>query len=473
VACSSVSLSKKILFTTNPQDNLGDVSCSFKCARSLVQAGTLDPEQVEIRAPDLRKCQNFQVYHYPIGPLFKERELRFGSSREFEEVSDLALQVIAPSTGCGDAFYHLRRKGVKTLSLFEYGFTPDSIPVLEPFYSSVGLGLGKGKAGIFIEHDWEEQHALTTRAQRMERFNEVSSEGRMRIVGDLSSEAFVANCALYVGYSSDDAIRLGFVDAILKTNQTDETLVLTLPRFRADRHEGKMEEICRKNHVKTLIISDESGERSISFGEEGRTVRCCIGDFNHRDFLLLLQSSEEEVLVTGDQTISEAISANKRFCYEERDHKETFALSLLALFSQCNSVSHIRPLFPTVKANYRNTYVFHSEAMQRIFLPEHRGHFTAFNQEVCKNHNCVPYIKKTILEMLGSDIEQQIVYLFDSDDFDPTQLEDGVVYMVSLDQISQMEIRVDNGKSQLAALEGKTFDSGDLVGLHYVVQKTL
>lgn len=481
MASSSIPLSKKILFTTNPQGGFGDIGCAFKCAHSLVQLGTLDVEQVAIRVTDLGKCQNFQVYNYALAPLFKRREWSSASPREFEEVSDLALQVIAPSTGYGDAFYHLRRKGVKTLSLFEYGFNPDSVPVLEPFYSSVGLGLGKNKAGIFIEHDWERQHALTTRAHRMERFNEVSPEVQLRIAGDLSPEAFAASCGLYVGYSSDDTIRLGFVDAILKTNQTDETLVLTLPRFRVDRHESKIVEICRNNHVKTLIISDEKGERSVSIGEEGRTVRCCVGDFNHRDLLLLLQASEEEVLVTGDQTISEAISANKRFCYEQRDHKRTFALSLLTLFSECNPasqsqrnpMSYTRSINPTVKESYRNTYVYHSEVMQRLFHPEHREYFTAFNREVCVNHNCVPYIEKTILQMLETDIEQQIVYLFDSDDFDPTQLEDGIVYIISLDQMSQMEIRMDNGRSQLAALEGKTFESGDLAGLFYVVQKTL
>lgn len=472
MASSAIASTQKILFTTNPQDNLGDISCAFKCAQSLVQAGTLEDRQVEIRAPNLERCQNFHQYHFAIGPLLKPRLWHFRGDPELEEVSDLALQVIAPSTGCGDAFYHLRRKGIKTLSLFEYGFDPDRIPVLEPFYLSVGLGLGPDKAGIFIEHDWEKQHLLTSRAQRMERLNEISSEMRLRVVGDLSLEAFAKSCGLYVGYSSDDTLRLGFVDALLKTNQSDEMLVFTLPRFDLDKNKRTLEEICRMNHVQTLIISDEKKERSISIGGVGRIVRCCVGDFNHRDLLILWQSSEEEVLVTGDQSISEAISANKRFCYEERDHKVTFSSSLANLFSRCRPIQHARRTIPTVKTDRSNTYDSYSKIMQQIFLPAHREHFTAFNREVCKNYNCVPYVDKVIRQMLESGIENKIVYLFDSDHFDPTQLEDGIVYILSLDQVSQMQMRCDNGKSMLPELEGKIFQSGDLAGLHYVVQTT-
>ena len=474
-----MAISSKVLFTNNPVDNFGDVSCAFKCAQSLVETGALEKRQVEIRpAVGLDKCQGFRHYDFEVAPLFKEREWRF-LEREFVEVSDVALQVIAPSNGNGDAFFHLRRKGVKTLSLFEYGFNPDRLPALEPFYLSLGLGLGKDKKGIFIEHDWKKQHALTTRDQRMERFEEISPDVQRRILGGLSLKDFTKSCGLYVGYSNDDTPRLGFVDAILKTNQADETLVLILPRFDVNKHESTIREICELNQVKTLIISDPEGERSVSIGQEGRTLRLCVGSFNHHDLLLLWQTSEEEALVTGDQSVGEAISANKRFCYEERDHKKTFASSMVKLFSKYDPTRdpsaswHIPAVLPTMKANCWSTYTSCSNVMQKIYLPKHRAHFTAFNREVCLYHNCVPNIGEVVRQMLESETEKKIVYLFDSYNFDPTQLEDGIVYIISLDQIIEMQVDSETGKSLLPKLNGKTFESGSLHDLFYVVQKTL
>ncbi|WP_420420713.1 hypothetical protein [Simkania sp.] len=480
MANTSQPISGTVLFTNNPVDNFGDVSCALKCARSLVEAGTLQSRQVEIR-PSVRldKFRGFDHYHFKVSPLFKERKWHDSGPREFEEISGLAFQVVAPSNGCGDAFLHLRRKGVKTLSLFEYGFNPDRLPALEPFYLALGLGLGEDKKGIFIEHDWEKQHALTTRAQRMERFTEISPELQRRILGELPLPAFAESCGLYVGYSNDDTMRLGFVDAILNTNLTDETLVLILPRFDANKHENAIREICELNQVKTLIISDPEKERFVSIAEEGRAVRLCVGSFDHHDLLLLWQSSEEEALVTGDQSVSEAISANKRFCYEERDHKQRFASSMTAIFSNCDPERHpargwhFPAVLPTLRTHNWNTYTSCSTAMQKLFDPKFRAHFTAFNREVCLHHNCVPHIDKAIREMLESEAEKKIVYLFDSDAFDPTQLEDGIVYIISLDQMLGMKIKTDTGESLLPELNGKTFENGNLKDLFYVVQTTL
>jgi hypothetical protein len=54
----------------------------------------------------------------------------------------------------------------------------------------------------------------------------------------------------------------------------------------------------------------------------------------HEDFLLLMKASEDEVLGTGDHSISEELSAGKKVYYQELPHKKKFAHDLSHMISK-------------------------------------------------------------------------------------------------------------------------------------------
>jgi len=455
MSVSRVSPDQKILFAVHPTGGLGDLGVAVKVRNLFVDRNFVTNEQVQIRSTKSSKC--FNCYSFDIEPLTGKR----GHRRivELIPVSNLALQVIASVSGYGEAYFHLRRKEVKTLALKEYGFDADPIiPALDSIYRSLPLGLSTGSIGIYIESDWEAQHQLKGREERMQRLDKVSPEAAKRIRGDL------AQFALYMGYSDDTDLRLGFVHAVLQLNTIDDTVVFVLPCLEMSVQKDLLQ-IGKRNGVGKVIISNEEGEIIHDLNEKGRTVKYCVGDFDHSDLLFILQASEKETLVTGDQTVSEAISANKQFCYEARDYKQTFAGSMRRLFQSFRQET----IHPNVRIREWDNFETYSDQMLKIFDPNMQEIFSQFNRYVCINRNCIPIVEMNALEMIESTVKQKVVYLFDIGHFDPTKLEDNTVYILSLDQILLMEIIEKSGRSQLPELSGKHYETGSLSGLHYLV----
>ncbi|MCB1109718.1 MAG: hypothetical protein KDK64_01960, partial [Chlamydiia bacterium] len=444
---------QKILVAVNPIDRLGDLGATVKLAHALIRE-IITRDQLEIRSTRSSEC--FNGLPFEIHPLTK----KLFSKTELIEVSNLALQIIV-STSRGESYFYLQRKNVKTLSLTEYGFEADPLPALSSIYCSLSLGLSENQIGIYIEPDWETQHQLTTQEMRMQQFAQTSPETQQRVRGDL------AQFALYVGYSKSNELRLGFVDAILQRNQRNEAIVFVLPRLDV----GVQDELLKigKNHgAGTVVISDENGETLQHVNEEGRVVRYCIGSFNHPDLRLMIQASEDEMLVAGDISVSEAISANKQFCYEVYDHKKAFAKSMDTLFqSICQKGEN-----PSIQPKSWGTVETYSNQILRILDPALRPLFSLFNQYVCKERNCIPTIMRHVSEMISTIQKQEIIYLYDHPHFDPTELKDHMTYIVSLDQISSMQISPDTGKSLLPDLAGNVYETRSLGGnLYYLIQR--
>jgi hypothetical protein len=68
-----------------------------------------------------------------------------------------------------------------------------------------------------------------------------------------------------------------------------------------------------------------------------RTMRVIMGGVSHEDSISLMKASEDEVLATGDGSLSEAISARKSIMYQQRHHKHHLSVGLKSRFSQLHS----------------------------------------------------------------------------------------------------------------------------------------
>lgn len=65
-----------------------------------------------------------------------------------------------------------------------------------------------------------------------------------------------------------------------------------------------------------------------------KTMRVITGGISHEDSIGLMKASEDEVLTTGDASLSEAISARKSIMYQQRFHKYHLAKGLKSQFPQ-------------------------------------------------------------------------------------------------------------------------------------------
>lgn len=66
----------------------------------------------------------------------------------------------------------------------------------------------------------------------------------------------------------------------------------------------------------------------------GKALIITLGPFSQEDMRLLWMASEPETVVTGDQSLSEAVASHKKFVYECRTHKRGVASHLQRIFSE-------------------------------------------------------------------------------------------------------------------------------------------
>jgi len=84
--------------------------------------------------------------------------------------------------------------------------------------------------------------------------------------------------------------------------------------------------------VKEIEIEFEGRPHKIQIAETGKRVRLlCPGPLADADFRLLVRMSAEFVAVRGDQSFSEAVSANRTFFYDGAVHARHFVKDLVAL----------------------------------------------------------------------------------------------------------------------------------------------
>jgi hypothetical protein len=115
----------------------------------------------------------------------------------------------------------------------------------------------------------------------------------------------------------------------------------------------------------------------------------------HEDFLLLMKASEDEVLGTGDHSISEELSAGKKVYYQELPHKKKFAHDLSNMISKICKVE--LDFCPQNFTGARFHEIAAIEWMRVYFDKLKRSNWDDVICEIHRNHN----VEKRILSIMS------------------------------------------------------------------------
>lgn len=123
----------------------------------------------------------------------------------------------------------------------------------------------------------------------------------------------------------------------------------------------------------------------------GKTVRIFfISKIDHDDFINLLIASQPFVIVTGDQSLSEALSATKIIQYKPPGHKDVLCRNLKDLCLTLNN-----------KAAAENFNGQGFVSAEKVGTPEMKESFRQLADVIYKDHNLGKNITRLIMECLS------------------------------------------------------------------------
>ncbi|MBS0656219.1 MAG: hypothetical protein JSR46_10610 [Verrucomicrobia bacterium] len=283
----------------------------------------------------------------------------------------------------------------KVWDINEYSTTYTSA---ESQIETLHSGLGEGELGIFCDAQlYKEMKELEKRGLPFDRqkLKEISNDKLRDIVGQKSDrELFFAYAHDYNSLTSfmkqtmESHPDVKNIDFVCMGNALDEDeLKAVTARFK----EAGSVELCFVNEPeknRTLTLKPESDVR----------VRVIFpGSVNHADFIRLLQGSNPEVLVTGDQSLTEAISSGKVIHYEVAGHKRGLDRNLSSLAAKLNN--------KTVQA-FLSANKTGADRVEALKNPElHRG-FRELADYIWINYNLEEEIVQRVAKELGLNPKQ-------------------------------------------------------------------
>jgi len=434
---------QKLLVVVDEHNGLGDISCGIKCARALIERSFVPKEQVIFLTSSVEKAALFDPDKtLDVRPLYRD-----SIKTKLVEIENVALQVIVPAVGNLYPSIHVTRDvptlafseycispplwdelGDPRFTSYPLGLSDSKeaeSSIIDPYTKKILIDIGMELSkplGIFIDPNWRNLHEISDSQElKIQKLEELSDEAK-NIVGSLTR--FDQGERLFFGYVSKQDItwqKQFFEEALEQVTQgTDCTFIF--PNFNCG---NDIQKIASRLGVKKVIIKEHTieiegvsaiaemfkaqkrmeyyqatgnfledeeeekrfvskiKEQNIDLQEQGSTITICSGSFNHQDLLVLLAASEKQVLITGDQSLTEAISANKIFFYEKLKHKNRLADRVSTLY-QGALTQGIKSLF--------------SEESETIFSQK--------NREICESKNCYPEIESLIKQSLNTPIDE-------------------------------------------------------------------
>lgn len=228
------------------------------------------------------------------------------------------------------------------------------------------------------------------------------------IVGQNEIDAFNKTHALYFGYAnSGDSYnyQMLFIAAMILRNENKkdgkQNLVFCLPghplfngatleeRFSPEfvrfltEYGFKQIELHARNtsqpepFIKTILPLTQETEAN------PRKIVIVASPLTSPDFLEVLKASENEVLCTGDQSLSEALSAGKRLFYEKLSHKSNHINRLCELLQKCTQIAIRYPLYTS-----RRSFLEQAKEMTAIFDKMDDDSWRTFIYELHSYYSC-------------------------------------------------------------------------------------
>lgn len=295
-----------ILVSIHQYEGLGDLSHGMKMARIIAE-----------------KFQNYRVVLVTESvenlERFNKKQFRIIRENELPSINNVALKILAPANSWGVilsfAGYHCDRP---LIAFWEYNyFCP---PLSVPGISSYCLGLkgyesGSGREiGIFIDDDYEEKHKISALPDRKR------LEGLPQpIVEKLKVDTKTDHVFLVYASQEGDIERREFIEKILQENQSlkgqeGHRFFFVAPSWQ----EPVWTEPINSNLLREKDFVDGW---NIKVGAWGNQICFYRDQLSPEEFQQILLYSSPQCLITGDQSLSEAISCGKSITYEWRRHK--------------------------------------------------------------------------------------------------------------------------------------------------------
>jgi len=331
---------KVSLFTYVIRDGLGDYSASLEAAQILkerfphleLHQVVLMPEQLSIPSvPEkctlVRYTEDASLAVIPHSVLVELRS------------SDLILSLPTFYPHISQLIEHLQKMSAtlpmpKMEAVGEYGYVESSW--FHPRTRNRSMGLHFLERGILI------RKALTAS------FAEVQNERLLKWMfqttcpGPVEIEQYQSQNQFYLAYLTTPIGGAVYLHALLKSLEHDSKGIdICVPdlgwfiQYIEKQNRSGLPVLQGNFAIASLEVWFENNVHVVSLngsGGSGKKVRLlCPGSLLQKDFRALLSLSGEFAAVRGDQSLSEAISLNKVFFYDGRDHKRYLVKDLLAL----------------------------------------------------------------------------------------------------------------------------------------------
>lgn len=408
---------RKILVSTAREAGYGNLICMLKIASMLHERLGIPTENILLsydRSSDVDFESLNTKYHF-----------QTTGERAVKERGDLACRLIVPFSGA--QFYPL---SCPTLCIPQYGHEthPECMPrqgrsQLETVISgsvdwlSMGLSAEKNK-GILISDElraWGFSPESKNSQKRIEQLANVSPQIKRRIFDKETIQtadlvAFDQRNRLYYGYASQCNVFGDFIEAVGevdKMKNSEKNIVIVSPispwtakeMIEFNKFQGTLAKL-RESGIGRIEIKafEQNGSEEILYSKtlnenSGKTMTIVVGSIPFEDTTSLWKASEKETVVTGDQSLSEAISANKTFAYETLTHKWMLADEINADFSSITGKTDM----PAVGL-YEST----GAKMSAIFCSDLGDpKFTEFNRHIIERKNCSDSILEKVAEMIA------------------------------------------------------------------------
>lgn len=375
---------------------LGDLACGAKIAALLQRAG-IPRENITLVTEYPRDMIPFRDIH----------QCRVLSVQEAATLHGIGMHIIAPVEDEATCFESLAQK-IPVLMLGEYGAPPLSLPLLPRSVLSadiLGLNLSKEELGILIDEElFAFGHSSETllpirRAEKLIHLPPALAASLEMQPSHI--EEFVQKKLLFYGYASLPSTAAAFILSLaLLTKENTRDLVIVLPKTSMSTVLPILQESLSMLHASTLSFSTYQNQQVMAthppmslISPNKRTILVLTGSFSLAEVKTFLMASEKETIATGDQSLSEALSANKLFFYETRVHKKEVAQTLHALYGEdCSFLESDSPSdLPRRMVAYFSKNL--SDEYKRV---------SHTNRQLCLHTNC----QATIVEKITTLFEQ-------------------------------------------------------------------
>jgi len=215
--------------------------------------------------------------------------------------------------------------------LGEYGYLESSW--FHPRTHNRSMGLHFLEKGILIRKSRSASFAEVKNEQLLQWLFKTNSPGPLEI------DQYLAESRFYVAYLTTPIGGAVYLHALLKSLEQDpKGIDLCVPDLGWFIHHIEKQNrlgipVLEGNFaVKTIEVWHEGQIHAMSISPDGKRVRILSpGPLSQADFRALLSLSGEFAAIRGDQSFSEAVSANKVFFYDGREHARYFIKDLVAL----------------------------------------------------------------------------------------------------------------------------------------------